>query len=233
MSFCLRLLPSFGYGAIVPFGNLLFALIFSCFVTFGGSSAKAEPVSIAVLGDSLVQGYGLPQELGFVPQLQNWLADHGATVTLINAGVSGDTSSGGLSRVDWTLGPGVDALIVSLGANDALRGVDPEVTRTNLNAILEVATDRSVEVLLIGIIAPSNYGPDYKESFQSIFPDLAEKFDVPLYPNFIQALVDLPDRSAVLAKFYQADALHPNADGVALIVNDMGPTVAAFAASRN
>lgn len=116
--------------------------------------AQADEVVIAALGDSLTQGYGLVQEDGFVPQLQAWLAEQGADVTIINAGVSGDTTAGGLSRVDWTLTPDVDALIVALGGNDLLRGIAPEVSRANLQGILSAAAANSVPVLLVGMQAP-------------------------------------------------------------------------------
>ncbi len=231
MSLYFRLPPFFEYGVKFTINNLSVVLIISAFMAFWGGAAKADQITIAVLGDSLVQGYGLPQDAGFVPQLEGWLHRHGVDVTLINAGVSGDTSAGGLSRVDWTLGPDVDGLILSLGANDALRGIDPDVTRSNLDATLKIAASRPVPVLLVGIIAPGNYGPDYQDRFQAIYPALAEKYGVMFYANFIQALVDLPSRTATLAKYYQGDALHPNADGVALIVGAMGPAVAKLAAT--
>lgn len=186
---------------------------------------NAEPVVIAALGDSLVHGYGLPIEDGFVVQLENWLLDHDADVRLINAGVSGDTTSGGLSRAEWTLTPDVDVLLVVLGGNDILRGLAPDLARENLRGILTIAEQHEVPVLLVGILVPGNYGADYKNEFEDLFPELSAEFGTLLYPNFMSALTDLPDRGATLETYYQTDALHPNADGVKKIVEDMGPSV--------
>jgi acyl-CoA thioesterase-1 len=190
-----------------------------------GTAAAAEPVTIAALGDSLTQGYGLMQEDGFVPQLEAWLQGQGADVTVINAGVSGDTTAGGLSRVAWTLTPEVDAMIVTLGGNDLLRGIDPENSRANLEGILQAASEAGVEVLLVGMEAPGNYGPDYKAAFDSIYPDLAAEFDVPLVPSFFEGLLADGDIEAARARYMQADGIHPNPEGVALIVAEIGPAV--------
>ncbi len=185
----------------------------------------AEPVTVAALGDSLTQGYGLPADMGFVPQLQRWLHDNGHDVQLINAGVSGDTTAGGLSRVAWTLTDKVDALVVALGGNDMLRGVDPGVARNNLDGILATASQQGVPVLLIGMEAPSNYGPEYKSAFDAMYPELAETHDTLLHRNFLGALAALEDREMTLRTYMQPDAIHPNADGVTLIVEDLGPSV--------
>ena len=209
--------------------NLFKALIFSLFGLISAAPSTAEPTTIAILGDSLVQGYGLTPDAGFVPQMSRWLADQGLDVTLINAGVSGDTTAGGLARIDWTLGVDVDALVVALGGNDALRGLEPEAAKANLDAILRAAAANDVPVLLVGIHAPGNFGAEYKLAFDAIYGDLARLHGVSLYPDFLKALFDLPDRGAMLRDFYQADALHPNARGVALVVADMGPAVAALA----
>ena len=187
--------------------------------------AFANPVTIAAFGDSLTQGFGLVPDEGFVPQLEAWLTAQGAEVTLINAGVSGDTTAGGLSRIEWTLTPQVDAILVALGGNDLLRGMDPAASRANLEGILKIATARDLKVLLIGMQAPSNYGADYKAAFDSIYPELAETYDVALHPNFLGALTSREDRSATVAEFMQGDGIHPNAAGVALIVQDIGPAV--------
>lgn len=184
--------------------------------------AIAAPKTIAALGDSLTQGYGLIQQEGFVDQLQAWLRAQGHDVIVANAGVSGDTTAGGLSRVEWTLGPNIDAMIVALGGNDVLRGIAPDVARANLEGILQAAAAKSVPVLLIGIGAPGNYGPDYKADFESIYPDLATQYGAILHENFLAALIDNPD----LPNLMQQDGIHPNADGVTLIVNDIGPSVA-------
>ena len=182
--------------------------------------ALAEPLVIAALGDSLTQGYGLPAEDGFVPQLQNWLDQNGADVTVINAGVSGDTTAGGLARE-------VDGMIVTLGGNDLLRGIDPAVSRANLDGIMKAAQDAEVEVLLVGMTAPGNFGPDYKTAFDSIYPDLAAQYDASLMGSFFDGLSDngeTPDLAQARG-FFQADGVHPNAQGVTRIVDALGPKV--------
>ncbi len=184
--------------------------------------AHAEQVTIAALGDSLTAGYGLAPAEGFVPQLQAWLQAKGAEVVVMNAGVSGDTTAGGAARLDWTLTPDVGALIVTLGGNDLLRGIDPAASRANLDAILKSATGRGLPVLLIGMQAPGNYGPDYKSSFDAIYPELAQTYKTLLAPSFFAGLGDDP----VAARgFLQADGLHPNPAGVAAIVENLGPQV--------
>jgi len=169
----------------------------------------------------------LPEE-GFVPQLETWLRKKGADVALINAGVSGDTTAGGLARVGWTLAPEVDAMVVTLGGNDMLRGIDPASSRENLRGILEAARTAGVAVLLVGIEAPSNYGPDYKAAFDAIYPDLAREFGVPLYPSFFGALLGDGDLAAAREAYFQADGIHPNPEGVGRIVADLGPAVLAL-----
>ena len=200
-------------------------VIASIVMVFWAGCALAEGVRIAALGDSLTQGYGLSAEDGFVPQLEAWLKTQGATVTMINAGVSGDTTAGGLARVAWTLTPDVDAMIVALGGNDLLRGIDPDVSRANLNGILKAAQSVDVPVLLIGIQAPGNYGPDYKVAFDAIYPELAEQYGA-LYLNSFFSGLGGPQAGAVdLSAYFQADGIHPNAQGVIRIVEGIGPEV--------
>ena len=187
--------------------------------------AIAGNVTIAALGDSLTQGYGLPQEQGFVPRLQAWLRDNGADATVLNAGVSGDTTAGGLSRVGWTLSDEVDAMIVALGGNDMLRGIDPAVSRANLAGILDAARDRDVPVLLIGISAPGNYGPSYKAAFDAIYPDLAAAYGTLLHQDFLSAIAGRADLQGAMRLYMQPDGIHPNARGVDLIVAAIGPGV--------
>ena len=187
--------------------------------------AMAEKVTIVALGDSLVQGYGLSQDAGFVPQMQSWLTANGADAALINAGVSGDTTTGALARVDWVLSPDADALIVSLGGNDILRAIDPELAKANLHSILSKAATRELPVLLVGINVPPNYGADYQEDFEAIYPDLAAEFGTLIYADFLQVLLAFPDRTATYQTYFQPDGLHPNAKGVGLIVEDMGPSL--------
>ena len=192
--------------------------------------AAAEEVVIAALGDSLTQGYGLPAEDGFVPQLERWLQARGHDVRMINAGVSGDTTAGGLSRVGWTLTGEVDGMIVALGGNDLLRGIDPAVSRENLAGILEAAQAAGVAVLLVGLEAPGNYGPDYKAAFEGMYPDLAEEYDTLLARDFLGAFSAVEDRETAMAELMQPDGIHPSAEGVALIVEALGPKVEALVA---
>ncbi len=184
-------------------------------------------VTIAALGDSLTQGYGLPQADGFVPRLEAWLAENGTPATVVNAGVSGDTTAGGLARVGWTLTPEVDGMIVALGGNDLLRGIDPGTARANLNGILAQARERGLPVLLVGLTSPGNYGPDYKAAFDAIYPELAAEYDAILYADFFAPLVaGATDTAQVRARFMQGDGIHPNAAGVERIVAGIGPDVA-------
>jgi acyl-CoA thioesterase-1 len=192
----------------------------------GTSLVWAEPVTIAALGDSLTQGYGLPPDEGFVPQLEAWLTQNGVDAKIINAGVSGDTTAGGLSRIEWTLTPEVDAVIVALGGNDLLRGIDPAVSRANLEGILGVTSARDLPVLLIGMNSPSNYGPEFEAAFNAMYPELAAKFGALLHSNFLGALAAEEDIQTALSEFMQNDGIHPNGKGVALIVEDIGPKVA-------
>ena len=217
------MLVALGYGAQAWSRNLI-ALILVVF----GSSAVAEPVRIAALGDSLTQGYGLPEADGFVPQLQSWLTENGVEATVLNAGVSGDTTQGGFSRIEWTLTPDVGALIVALGGNDLLRGIDPDVSRANLRGILETAQAKDVPVLLIGMEAPGNYGPEYKETFDAIYPELAAEFDTQYLESFFAGLMGESDDPAALVQYLQPDGIHPNADGVEQIVEAVGPKVQAL-----
>lgn len=186
--------------------------------------ALAETV-IAALGDSLTQGYGLPQDQGFVPQMQAWLDERDADVQVINAGVSGDTTAGGLARVEWTLTDEVEGMIVALGGNDLLRGIDPATARANLEAILEAAAARGVPVLLVGMTAPGNYGAEYKAAFDAIYPELAEAHGVLLAEDFLGPLTSIADRQDTVERYMQGDGIHPNADGVSLIVEALGPEV--------
>jgi acyl-CoA thioesterase I len=183
----------------------------------------ADRLVIAALGDSLTHGYGLPQGTGFVPQLQLWLDAHSPVpVTLVNAGVSGDTTAGGLARLDWVLAPEIGAVIVELGGNDLLRGIDPAETRKNLDAILAILQARHLPVLLVGLPGPANYGPDWKAAFDAIYPELAAKYGARLYPDFLAVLGRDP---AAALPFLQADAIHPNEEGVRRIVGAIGPVV--------
>jgi acyl-CoA thioesterase-1 len=207
-----------GYGALRAIRNLTFACALA-------TPALADPLTLVALGDSLTAGYGLPQEDGFVPQLQAWLTAQGQDVVVVNAGVSGDTTAGGLARLDWSLTPEVDAMIVTLGGNDLLRGIDPAASRANLDAILQGAQARQLPVLLVAMSAPGNYGPEYKRDFDAIYPDLAAQYGALLAPGFFAPLLKEGADPASLARYLQPDGLHPNRDGVARIVEGLGPQV--------
>lgn len=190
--------------------------------------AQAKPVEIVALGDSLTAGYGLQREDGFVPQMQAWLRGRGHDVTVVNAGVSGDTTAGGLSRVEWSLAESTDGMIVSLGGNDLLRGIDPENSRANLDGILKIAAGDNLPVLLVGLRAPGNYGPQYKTAFDAIYPDLAKEYGTLYFPEFFEGLAEGDRRPADVRAYMQADGIHPNAEGVKRIVAAMGPSVEAL-----
>ncbi|WP_432623842.1 arylesterase [Albidovulum sp.] len=192
------------------------------------SPALAEGPEVVALGDSLTAGYGLSPDEGFVPQLQRWLDGHGAKATVVNAGVSGDTTAGALARIDWALTPGAKAMIVTLGGNDLLRGLPPEEARANLDAILTKADAAGLPVLLVPMAAPGNYGPDYKEAFDAIYPDLAKAHGATLAPPFLAPILSQSDRQAAMNTLMQADGIHPNAKGVALVVEALGPEVLAL-----
>ncbi|SPH16775.1 Esterase TesA [Defluviimonas aquaemixtae] len=185
----------------------------------------AESAEIIALGDSLTAGYGLPAEAGFVPQMQAWLVAEGVEAHIVNAGVSGDTTAGALARLDWALAPEADAVIVTLGGNDLLRGLPPEEARANLDTILSRIAARGLPVLLVPITAPGNYGPEYKAAFDAIYIDLAAEHGALLSEPFLAPILVLPDRQAAMTEYVQPDGLHPNAKGVALVVEALGPEV--------
>jgi acyl-CoA thioesterase I len=185
-----------------------------------GSAALASdpPLRIVAFGDSLTAGYGLPVDAAFPAKLQQALAAKGIATEIANAGVSGDTTSGGLARLDWSIPDGTEAVILELGANDALRGVDPKLTRGALEAMLERLKGRHIPVLLAGMLAPRNLGPDYAAAFDAIYPDLAKKYGAILYPFFLDGVAGDP-------KLNQRDGLHPTAAGVDVIVAKILPEV--------
>ncbi|WP_371745147.1 arylesterase [Bradyrhizobium sp. U87765 SZCCT0109] len=185
------------------------------------AAGAAPPIRLAVLGDSLTAGYGLPASAAFPARLQKALQDKGINVDVLNAGVSGDTSSGGRDRLDWSIPEGTQAVMVELGANDALRGIDPAVTRAALDEIITRLKARGIAVMLCGMYAPRNFGPDYVARFDPIYPELAKQHDVPLYPFFL-------DGVAGNAKLTQPDGMHPTAEGVDVIVERVLPSVQAF-----
>jgi len=217
-----RALRSYGKRAVAVHSLIVTAvtLIACAMLMFGSGTVEAadRPVKIVALGDSLTAGYGLNKPDAFPEQLEKALKAKGIAVAIENAGVSGDTASGGLSRLDWSVGDGTEAVILELGANDMLRGTDPKVTRAALESIIERLKARKIEVLLAGVRAGRNMGEDYSRDFDAIFPDLARKHDLVYYPFFLEGI-------ATQAKFALQDGLHPNAAGVSQIVSGIMPKV--------
>ncbi len=190
------------------------------------SAARAETISLVGFGDSLMAGYQLPPQDAFPARLEKALKEKGLDVTIANAGVSGDTSSGGLARIDWSVPDGTKGVILELGANDALRGIPPEETRKNIEAMITRLKDRGIPVLLAGMMAPPNIGADYAARFNPIFPELAEKYGLELYPFFLDGVV-------TEAKLKLEDGMHPNGDGVGVMVEKALPIVERFLATLN
>ncbi|GEO85703.1 arylesterase [Ciceribacter naphthalenivorans] len=199
---------------------LHFAVIVGGLFTFG-LAAAAEPVQLVGFGDSLMAGYQLPAEQSLTAQLENALVAKTVEVRIANAGVSGDTSAGGVARVDWSVPEGTDGVILELGANDALRGIPPEETAKNLEAIVGRLKERGIAVLLVGMLAPPNMGADYGERFNRIYPQLAAKYGLALYPFILDGVVN---RSELQLE----DGMHPNEKGIALMVERMLPVVRDF-----
>jgi acyl-CoA thioesterase-1 len=206
------------YGLFMHIAVLMFALMT---VANPAWAEATKPIKLVVLGDSLSAGLGLPAQEAFPAKLQKALQTKGIEVDMTNAGVSGDTSSGGRDRLDWSVPDGTEGVILELGANDAMRGIDPDLTRAALTDIVQRLKVRKIAVMLCGMLAPPNFGADYGARFNSIYPDLSKQFDLPLYPFFL-------DGVAADASLNQADGIHPTAAGVDIIVNNMLPTVEAF-----
>lgn len=192
--------------------------LLACVVAPQAARAADAPVKIVVLGDSLSAGYGLAGQAAFPARLSEALKAKGLAATVANAGVSGDTASGGRDRLDWSVPDGTDAVIVELGANDALRGLDPALTKAALDAILQKLQQRRIAVLLAGMKAPRNMGPDYASRFDAIYPALAAAHPVVFYPFFLEGV-------AADAKLNQGDGMHPNAAGVDVVVARILPQV--------
>src|SRR3712207_1271286 len=182
-------------------------MIAPVFAPLSAAQAQGRTIRLVALGDSLSAGYNLPQEAAFPVALERALKAKGYKVEVANAGVSGDTSSGGLDRLDWSVPDGTDGVILELGANDMLRGLDPAGTRKNLEAIVERLKSRNIPVMLAGMYASRNLGPDYVQKFDSIYPDIAKKHDLVLYPFFLDGVAG--ERSLNLP-----DGLHPTAKGI-------------------
>jgi acyl-CoA thioesterase I len=209
-----------------PFMTIIFAcaaVLVAVIAPLPAAHAQNNPIRLVALGDSLSAGYNLPQEAAFPVALERALKAKGYRVEVANAGVSGDTSSGGLDRLDWSVPDGTDGVILELGANDMLRGLDPAGTRKNVEAIVERLKSRNIPVMLAGMYASRNLGPEYVQKFDGIYPDIAKKHDLVLYPFFLDGVAG--DRSLNLP-----DGMHPTAKGVEIIVERILPSVESFLA---
>lgn len=185
--------------------RLLTSLLAACFMSLTVASARAAP-TVLFLGDSLTAGYQLAPEQAYPALVEAALRAQGREVRVINAGISGDTSTGGLRRLAWALKAKPDLVVVALGANDGLRGVDPEVTRDNLRRIVEGVRAAGATAALVGIRVPLNYGPDFRRRFEAVFPELGEELGVPLLPFLLEGVATVPELNL-------GDGLHPNARG--------------------
>jgi acyl-CoA thioesterase I len=209
-----------------PFMTIIFACVAALAAMISplpAAHAQSNPIRLVALGDSLSAGYNLPQEAAFPVALERALKAKGYRVEIANAGVSGDTSAGGLDRLDWSVPGGTDGVILELGANDMLRGLDPTGTRKNIEAIVERLKSRNIPVMLAGMYASRNLGPEYVQKFDGLYPDIAKKHDLVLYPFFLDGVAG--DRSLNLP-----DGLHPTAKGVEIIVERILPSVESFLA---
>lgn len=204
-----------------PLFYYLLASFAFVWLSVGSASAQINACTdkkLVVFGDSLVAGFGLAPGAAFPEQLSKVLETQGINIEIINAGVSGDTTSSGLARLEWSVGEGVNAVILELGANDALRGILPEVTEKNLDMMLSKFKERNIEVLLAGMMAPPNMGPAYGKAFNGIYAKLAKKYQIELYPFFLDGVVADP-------KLNQADGIHPTKEGIAVIINKFMPSI--------
>ncbi len=202
-----------------PLLQLAAALLLA--LTLSGAPARAAPLRLLVLGDSLSAGYGLAADEAFPARLQARLRKAGYDITVVNGGVSGDTATDGLARLDWVVSGDIKAVIVELGANDVLRGIDPAVTEVALGKIVERLKERGIAVMLAGMLAPPNMGKDYAARFDAIYPTLAKRYDVALYPFFLKGV-------AAQAGLNQSDGMHPTPEGVEVIVDNILPAVRRF-----
>ena len=195
-------------------------------VALGGAPAAARVPEILVFGDSLTAGLGLPADAAFPSRLEARLRAEGTVVHVVNAGVSGDTTAGGLARLDWSLAGKPDLVILELGANDTLRGIDPKLVRANLDAMITRIQASGAKVLLAGMRALANWGDEYQAQFERIYPELAQAHGVTLYPFFLEGVAMDP-------KLNQPDGLHPNEHGVAAVVDRIAPIVARLIGGRS
>jgi acyl-CoA thioesterase I len=188
--------------------------------------ALAKAPEVLAFGDSLTAGLGLPASEAFPAQLEAKLKAEGVDVKVVNAGVSGDTTTDGLARLDWALADKPGYVILALGANDALRGIDPKIVRANLEKMIDKIAASGAKILLLGMLAPSNWGAQYERDFDAIYPELAKEHGIPLYPFFL-------DGVAMNPAFNQPDGLHPNAKGVGILVDHIAPLVAQLVGGKS
>lgn len=208
------------------FNSILRFVMLSGLIAFAATqAASAQTINGVGFGDSLMAGYQLPKGDGFTDQLQVALQEAGYDVAIANAGVSGDTTSGGRERLDWSVPDTTDFVILELGANDALRGISPDITRANLTAMIKRFDERGIDVILVGILAPPNMGSDYGAAFNPIYADLAKQFDVPLYDFFLDGVITRPE-------LMLDDGIHPNAEGVAEMVRRFMPLITDYLDGR-
>jgi acyl-CoA thioesterase-1 len=207
-----------GYGRFAAAVNSLLAVLLLALVPAFQAHAQSAPIKIAVLGDSLAAGYGVKPAESFPARLEAALKAQGRNVTVLNHGVSGDTTAGGLDRIDWMLADKPDIVLVELGGNDALRGTDPAVTEKNLTAIVEKLKGAGVTVWLAGMLAPRNLGSDYVTAFDGLYKRIAERYQVPLYPFILDGVAQDP-------AFIQADGIHPNPKGAQVVADRLLPFV--------
>lgn len=195
-------------------------------LTLQAIPAAARVPVVLDFGDSITAGYGLPAGQAFPARLEAWLRDRGIAARVVNAGVSGDTTAGGLARLDWALADKPDLVILALGANDALRGIDPATVRDNLDKMIVKIQASGAKMLLVGMLAPPNWGDEYKRAFDRIYPELARAHHLPLYPFLLDGVAMKPELN-------QPDGLHPNERGVAVIVDKIAPVVAGLIGSQS
>jgi acyl-CoA thioesterase-1 len=207
-----------GFHSPLRGGGLVLAAVVLGLMSFASPVMARVPV-ILDFGDSLTAGYGVPAGQAFPARLEAWLHERGIAARVVNAGVSGDTTAGGVARLDWALADKPDLVILALGANDALRGIEPSTVRDNLDKMIGRIEATGAKVLLLGMLAPPNWGEEYKRAFDQIFPELAHLHHLPLYPFFLEGVAMNPELN-------QPDGLHPNEKGVAVLVDRIAPVVA-------
>ena len=198
-------------------------ILVTCFIMMCTlmTHASAKPLEVVAFGDSLMAGYQLDREDAFPNRLAEALNANGLEINMTNAAVSGDTTSGGLARLDWSIPDGTDVVILELGANDALRGLPAETTRENLDKMMARLGERNITIFLMGMLAPPNMGADYEQQFNTIYPDLANKYEVEFYPFFLDGVAGVPELNI-------SDGIHPNPEGIAVMVEKILPVAEPF-----